>query len=64
MDNEPRIYTASSTEQCRRCLKVVGGNIQLIKDGICAECNKELFDKDYFKYIDDFRNRKRQGGMS
>jgi len=40
-----RIYSSSGMEQCNRCLKVVGSNIQLIKNGICAECHKELFDK-------------------
>jgi hypothetical protein len=49
MDNEPRVYSGSGTEQCRRCLQVVVNNIQLIdKDGICAECHKELFDKGLF----------------
>jgi len=40
-----RIYSSSGTEQCKRCLKVVGSNIQLIKDGICAECHMELWDR-------------------
>ena len=43
--NDYRIYTSAGTEQCKRCLKVVGSNIQLIVDGICAECHKELYDK-------------------
>ena len=43
--NEYRIYSSAGTRQCKRCLQVVGDNIQLIdENGICAQCHKELFD--------------------
>ena len=45
--NEYKIYSSSGTRQCRRCLQVVGNNIQLIDaNDLCYQCHKELFDKE------------------
>ena len=38
-------YSGTNTIQCESCLKYTLDNPNLIKDRICSNCNKELWDK-------------------